>query len=50
MILFFIAASLFQDVKDIEKKVFNTEVQETEKTEEVIENKTRSFKLMPKVY
>lgn len=51
MILFFIASTLFNDVKIIEKKEFNTEIKEkvaTEKNEE-IELKTK-FKLLEKVY
>jgi len=55
VILFFIASTLFYDVKDVEKKVFNTEVKEAvqlEKIEKKVEhNKSTSrFKLMNKAY
>lgn len=51
MILFFIAASLFHDVEDIEKKVFNTDIENKVISEnEVVESKTRPFKLMEKAY
>ena len=53
MILFFIASTLFHDVKDVDKKSFSTTVEashvkkEMKNVEEV--NSTR-FKLMPKSY
>lgn len=51
MILFFIAATLFHDVKDIEKKVFNTKVENESMSETaVLEAKTTRFKLMEKAY
>ena len=52
MVLFFIASSLFNDVEDIEKKIFNTEIQE-KVTEENIEpevNASSKFKLLDKAY
>lgn len=53
MVLFFIASSLFNDVEDIEQKVFNTQVSQmkenVEKIEVQEEKKTR-FKLLPKAY
>lgn len=51
MILFFIAASLFHDVEDIEKKVFDAKVENELTSEiEVLETKTTRFKLMEKAY
>ncbi|MBL1244579.1 MAG: hypothetical protein COA39_010590 [Sulfurimonas sp.] len=49
MILFFIASTLFNDIKDLDKKVFNTEVK---KSKEVIkeEESTPKFKLLDKAY
>ena len=44
MILFFIAASLFNDVQDREKKVFNTEIIE----EEVSLRETQKEEFKPK--
>jgi len=52
MVLFFIASSLFNDLEDIEKKIFNTEIQE-KVTEENIEpevNASSKFKLLDKAY
>lgn len=56
MILFFIASTLFHDVKDVEKKAFNTQVSEDsgidkgmdEKVEE--NSSTSKFKLLNKAY
>jgi len=49
MILFFIASTLFNDIKDLDKKEFNTQVK---KSEEVIkeEESTPKFKLLDKIY
>lgn len=53
MVLFFIASTLFNDVEDIEKKIFNTEVQiqdnDNIKVEESKEEKPK-FKLLDKAY
>ena len=52
MILFFIASSLFNDVDEIDKKVFNTEIKEkrTEKNVEPEVNASSRFKLLDKAY
>ncbi|MEN8303440.1 MAG: hypothetical protein ABFQ64_05165 [Campylobacterota bacterium] len=52
MILFFIASTLFNDVEDIEKKVFNTEIKEevTSENLEPEEDKSPKFKLLDKAY
>ncbi|MCD6190278.1 MAG: hypothetical protein J7K14_01905 [Sulfurimonas sp.] len=52
MILFFIASSLFNDVDEIDKKVFNTEVKEksTDKNIEPEVNASSRFKLLDKAY
>ena len=52
MILFFIASSLFNDVEDIEKKIFSTEIQGkvTEKDIEPEVNASSKFKLLDKAY
>ncbi len=50
MILFFIASTLFNDIKDLNKKKFNTQVK---KSEEVIKEEkvsTPKFKLLDKTY
>ena len=52
MILFFIASSLFNDVEDVEKRIFNTQIKE-KVTEENIEpevNTGSKFKLLDKAY
>ena len=52
MILFFIASSLFNDVEDIEQKIFSTEIKE-KVTQEDIEpevNASSKFKLLDKAY
>jgi len=52
MVLFFIASSLFNDVEDIEKKIFNTEIKE-EVVNENLEpeaNVSSRFKLLDKAY
>ena len=47
MILFFVAATLFNDVEDFEKKIFNTDVKENTVIEEVKEeDKKTMFKLL----
>ncbi|WP_415249614.1 hypothetical protein [Sulfurimonas sp.] len=49
MVLFFIASTLFNDVKDLEKKVFSTEmkIEETKETEiESQEDEKPKFKLL----
>ena len=52
MILFFIASTLFNDIEEIEKKVFNTEIKEVvvEKDLEQDENVSSKFKLLDKAY
>lgn len=53
MVLFFIASTLFNDVQDFEKKIFNTQMPEvTENLQEtkVQEEEEPKFKLLPKVY
>ncbi|QOY51372.1 hypothetical protein [Candidatus Sulfurimonas baltica] len=55
MILFFIASTLFNDVKTMDKKVFNSEVSETlhvENKKDVAEEKSEQtkFKLLDKAY
>ncbi len=55
MVLFFIASTLFLDVKDVEKKVFSTQSEDGNSSsvrmsvvkEEVVE---RKFKLLDKAY
>ncbi|WP_373036144.1 hypothetical protein [Sulfurimonas sp.] len=54
MILFFMASTIFRENKEIDKKVFSTEV--TQKSEVVQETKdeeqsqTKKFKLLDKAY
>ena len=50
MILFFIASTLFNDIEDIEKKVFNTEIEEEVMDEEPEADASPKFKLLDKVY
>ena len=52
MILFFIASSLFNDVEDIEKKIFSTEIKEKVIKENVEPevNASSKFKLLDKAY
>lgn len=59
MILFFVASTLFMDVKKVDKKVFNTEVNSSLKigvdsldpSDDTSEKPTQSkFKLMEKTY
>jgi hypothetical protein len=56
MILFFIASTLFHDVKDVEKKTFNNQVSENSGVDKVIEERveenssTSKFKLLNKAY
>ncbi|QOY55271.1 hypothetical protein HUE87_03275 [Candidatus Sulfurimonas marisnigri] len=55
MILFFIASTLFNDVKTMDKKVFNSEVGETlhvDNRKDVVEEKSEQtkFKLLDKAY
>ncbi|MDD5401269.1 MAG: hypothetical protein PHQ93_08800 [Sulfurimonas sp.] len=55
MILFFIATTLFHDVKDVEQKVFSTEVNGTKQEDKRELNKEQEslkdkFKLMQKSY
>ncbi|RLA75981.1 MAG: hypothetical protein DRG78_19945 [Epsilonproteobacteria bacterium] len=52
MILFFIASSLFNDVEDIEKKIFNTEIKEKVMNGdlEAEVNASSRFKLLDKAY
>ena len=49
MVLFFFASTLFNDVKKVEKKSFNTDVSETKKiqaTEKTALQKEKRFKLL----
>ena len=50
MILFFIASSLFNDVEDIEKKIFDTEIKEELVNEEPEVDESPKFKLLDKAY
>lgn len=52
MVLFFIAATLFNDVQKIEKKIFDTNIVENSelKSEKAKEKEVRKFKLMDRVY
>ena len=52
MVLFFIASSLFNDVEDIDKKIFNIEIRE-KVAQENIEPEAKDsskFKLLDKAY
>lgn len=49
MILFFIASTLFNEIKDVEKKVFNTSKKNVNVVEKV-EESTPKFKLLDKAY
>lgn len=50
MILFFIASTLFNDIKDLDKKEFNTQVKQSEEVIKEEEVSTPKFKLLDKVY
>jgi len=52
MILFFFASTLFNDIEDVEKKEFNTQIKEKKVLEKTIEEKTekKKFKLMERTY
>jgi hypothetical protein len=54
MVLFFIASTLFNDVKDVEKKVFDTNSSNVTKVKKPIKNvfeiNSSRFKLMDKAY
>jgi len=52
MILFFIASSLFNDVENVQKKVFSTEIKEKiiEDNVESEDNASSRFKLLDKAY
>ena len=51
VILFFIASSLFIDEKEIQMKVFNTEIKEvTQEVTSVEENSSNRFKLLEKAF
>lgn len=53
MVLFFIAATLFNDVEDLEKKIFSVEVSKDSSQDLVEERgveKEPRFKLMDKAY
>ena len=55
IILFFVASTLFNDIKEHDKKVFNTEINETilEKQKQIEEEKKEEapkFKLMEHAY
>ena len=52
MVLFFIASTLFNDIEDVEKKVFSTEIEEkvTKESAEPEVNASSRFKLLDKAY
>ncbi len=52
MILFFIASTLFNDIEDVEKKIFNTEIKEEVVNEDLEPevNASSKFKLLDKAY
>ncbi|RUM64576.1 MAG: hypothetical protein DSZ04_02020 [Sulfurimonas sp.] len=50
MILFFIASTLFNDIKDLDKKEFNTKIKQSEEVIKEEEVSTPKFKLLDKVY
>lgn len=50
MILFFIASTLFNDIKDLDKKEFNTQVKQSEEVIKGEEVSTPKFKLLDKAY
>lgn len=54
MVLFFIASTLFNDVEDFEKKVFNTEVKVQSPIEELESSEPKEeklkFRLLEKAY
>ncbi len=56
MILFFIASTLFHDVREMDKKTFNTEVKKAVDVSRVEESnpdnqsQTKKFRLMEKAY
>ncbi len=53
MILFFIASSLFNEIEDVDMKVFNTQKENKEmiSTEDkVVKDPTPKFKLLDKAY
>jgi len=51
MVLFFIASRLFNDVKKVEKKSFDTQSFTTKKSEEKkVEKKEKRFRLLKQAY
>ncbi|MBU1657445.1 hypothetical protein KKG72_00115 [bacterium] len=51
MVLFFVASTLFHDVAEVEKKVFDTNVTKSFSKEiKADENSTSQFKLLDKAY
>ncbi|WP_457745930.1 hypothetical protein [Sulfurimonas sp.] len=51
MILFFIATSLFNDIKEVEPKIFNTKVKEKKELPTTTSQEDKPhFKLLDKVY
>jgi hypothetical protein len=53
MVLFFIAATLFNDVDKVEKKVFDTDISNVTKKEspkEIPDSNSRKFKLLDSSY
>ena len=53
MILFFIASTLFNEVENVEKKIFSTQISEieaVETTQEVVQKNEPKFKLLDKDY
>jgi hypothetical protein len=51
MVLFFIASSFFNDIQEVEHKVFNTEIKEKKVEEKPAQsNSTHKFQLLEKAY
>ncbi len=51
MVLFFIATTLFNDIKDVDKKVFSTQMNENTKVlVEDVEESIPKFKLLDTTY
>ena len=54
MVLFFIASTLFNDIEEVEKKVFDANISKVMKSEKfrknIVEVNASRFKLMDKVY
>ncbi len=50
MILFFVASTLFNNIKDVEKKVFNTQKKNINTLKEETKEPTLKFKLLKQAY